>query len=672
MRKLSRWMILGLGLALWPGAGRAATTLPQRSAQSTARLVTDTDRVAPGTAFHVGLEITPAPGWHTYWVNPGDAGAPPTLAISGQGVSTGRLRFTAPEYLSDQGVVSYGYTGATLFTRRVTAPGSATLTAHATWLTCKDICIPEHADFSLALPAGTPSASAEAGIFAAATAARPRPAPFAAHIAPDGTLVLATTGLGEPLRFFPYASDTTNLDAAPLVRERHGLTLIKLTPTQSFAPRAAMAGVLEAGLGAGRVAYEIDATPAPLPNAAGGLWALPLLWLLAMAGGLILNLMPCVFPVLAMKALSLAGLGGQTEGRIRREVLAYTAGVLVSFSAVALLLLALRAAGQGVGWGFQFQSPGFVAAMAWLFFAIGLNFSGVFEIMPRFAGVGQGLAASGGLLGSFATGGLAVLVATPCTAPFMGAALAASVSLPGWQALTIFLALGVGFSLPWLGLALMPRLARHLPRPGAWMQILREGLAFPMYAAAAWMVWVLAREAGAGAVLAVSAGGVMLALAAWLLKFTGRKARVAALALVFLLPTLLPTRSAPTGAAHAARTFSAAHLASLRAAHKPVLVDMTAAWCVTCLVNERVAIDPALPALRAAGIDYLVGDWTNGDADITAFLSHYGRVGVPLYVYFPTHGKPRVLPQILTAGLLRGLAREAQAAALAPRPGDKG
>ncbi len=665
------WPMLGLPWLGGPDSAWAAASPAYHSPQSTARLLTDTDRVAPGTPFRVGLELTPAPGWHTYWIDPGDAGAPPTLALTAAegvpGLTQGDLRFPAPDYMADQGVVSFGYTAKTLLTRRVTwrGAGKLMLTARATWLTCKDICIPEHADFSLTLPQGAPAPSAEAGEFTATLARMPKPAPFAAHIAPDGTLWLASTGLAAPVRFFPARSDPINLDAAPLVRTHGGLTLLTLRPTSSFDAHAVLRGVLEAGTGAGRVAYALDATPMPVPAGGRGGQALPVLWLLALAGGLILNLMPCVFPVLAMKAFSLAGMGGQGARVVRREALAYTVGVLASFLALALLLLGLRAAGQAAGWGFQFQAPGFVAAMAWLFFAIGLNFSGLLEVRGGFAGLGQALTARGGLLGSFATGLLAVLVATPCTAPFMGAALAASVSLPAWAAVSVFLALGVGFSLPWLVVAAWPGLARVLPRPGAWMQHLREALAFPMYAAALWMVWVCAREAGANAVLAVGAGLVMVGLAAWLLRFTGRGARVVALALVFLLPVLVPARQgAGAGAGGAgiagASRFDAARLAALRARHKPVLVDMTAAWCVTCLVNERVAIDPALPALRAAGITYMVGDWTGGSPAITAFLHRYDRVGVPLYVYFPPDGKGEVLPQLLTPGLLRGLARQAR------------
>jgi len=389
--------------------------------------------------------------------------------------------------------------------------------------------------------------------------------------------------------------------------------------------------------------------------------------LLAALGGLILNLMPCVFPVLAMKAMGIARMSGAERGAVRAHALSYTAGVLVAFGALGVLLAGVRAAGRAVGWGFQFQSPAFVAALAWVLFGVGLNLSGVFGVGARLAGAGQGLAARGGHAGSFFTGLLAVLVATPCTAPFMGAAIAAALAAPSAVTLAVFLAMGLGLAAPYVLLAVLPGLARMLPRPGPWMDVLRGALAFPMYGAAAWLVWVVSLQAGSDGVLATAAGLVLVALAAWSLglaqaaggrgrRLGGGVALAAVLGAAAILAGIGTASVAPAQAAsEGAEPFSAARLAALREAGRPVFVNMTAAWCVTCLVNERVALSPA-PVRRAFAdhhVAYLKGDWTRGDPEITAFLRGHARDGVPLYVLYPPGpAAPSVLPQILTEGTM--------------------
>jgi thiol:disulfide interchange protein DsbD len=383
----------------------------------------------------------------------------------------------------------------------------------------------------------------------------------------------------------------------------------------------------------------------------------------ALLGGLILNLMPCVFPVLAMKAMALARLSGEARGKVRAHALSYTAGVLVSFAAIGGLMLGLRAAGVAAGWGFQFTAPGFVAAMAWLMLAVGLNLSGVFRFGGA-VGAGGGVASRGGHLGSFATGGLAVLVATPCTAPFMAAALGAALAMTSAAAMAVFLALGAGLAAPYALLAVAPGLAGRMPRPGAWMERLRQGLAFPMYGAAVWLVWVLAQQAGPDAVLAVLAGGVLLGFGAWALgqaqRAGGSRIGVTAAALglagaLALLPRIAaaPAAAAPTGPG--AEAWSEARVAALRAEGRIVFVNATAAWCITCQVNERVALrgEAVQAAFAARGVAYLKADWTSGDAAIGALLRAHGRDGVPLYLVYPAGGgAPAVLPQILTEGIV--------------------
>ena len=367
--------------------------------------------------------------------------------------------------------------------------------------------------------------------------------------------------------------------------------------------------------------------------------------------------------------MKVVGLAGAARGRARKHAAAYTAGVLVAFAVVGAALLAARAAGAAAGWGFQFQSPAFVAGMAWLLFAVGLNLSGVFQIGTGLVGAGQGLTRHSGELGSFFTGLLAVVVATPCTAPFMGVAIAAGLAAPPAVTMMVFLAMGLGMATPYVVLALVPGIGRTAPKPGRWMEVLRQALAFPMYAASAWLIWVISQQAGPAGVLGTAAGLVLLGFAAWVLGITqgtadrSRRLGQTAAAAAFLaaLAVLSGIATAPAPSAGVVGTagvepFSAVRLAALRAEGQPVFVNMTAAWCVTCLVNERVAIstDAVQRAFADHHVAYLKGDWTRQDPAITNYLRENGRDGVPLYVYYPPRGQPDVLPQILTENTLLG------------------
>lgn len=667
------WLLLA-GLLLVPPLISPAWALESATVSSeraTASLVSDTDAFAPGQPFRLGLRLRLAQGWHTYWQNPGDAGTAPELSVTASPqASIGPIAWPTPQRLSEGPVMTYAYTGEILLPVRVTPPAAGApldIEAHASWLVCARICVPEEGTFRLQLPPGHPAPSAQAGLFAAADRLVPRPSPWPARISSDGTLSMTGEGL-TPARvqaawFFPASWGAIDQAAPQHLSVRNGGLTLALAPGQAFDPKAALSGVLVLRDPAGEESnLEITAVPGRLPVLP---IAPPLLRLLGLAvlGGLLLNLMPCVFPVLAMKALSLAGLSGAARREVRRDALSYTAGVLVAFAGIAGLLLLLRRAGAAAGWGFQFQSPAFVAAMAWLLFGVGLNLSGVFEIGARLAGTGQHLASRRGYVGAFFTGLLAVLVATPCTAPFMGAAVAAALSATAPVALLLFLALGLGLAAPYLLLAAVPALAHALPKPGRWMELLRQGLAFPMYAAAAWLVWVIDRESGAAGVMGVTAGMVLLGFAAWALGaaqqagMRGRRlGRVTALAASLAAAAMLPGIAAAPAAQQAraddgAEPFSPARLAALRAEGRPIFVNLTAAWCVTCLVNERVALSPApvREAFAERHVVYLKGDWTRQDPQITAFLRQQGRDGVPLYLFYPAGGAaPTVLPQILT------------------------
>ncbi len=664
-------IVLALLLALAtfaPQAAQALESAPVRSARDSVTLVSDTDAVASGTPFRVALHFKLAPGWHTYWRNPGDAGAPPELTLDlPDGATAGPIEWPTPRRMAEGPVMTYGYTDDLLLPEQVhpgKGAGPWAVRAHATWLVCKEICVPEEGNFQLDLPAGVPAPNAQAPLFAAHDRAVPRASPWQAQIGPNGSLWVQgpelTASTVVDAWFIPDQPGRIQDDAAQPLSVRDGGFILGLKLAKGFDATNGLDGILTVR---DRTGLQTDVALHVAPGVVPGPAMPPLQRVLAFAflGGLILNLMPCVFPVLAMKAVALAS--GVSRGGARAHALSYTAGVLVTFAMLGSALLLARAAGAAAGWGFQFQSPVFVAAMAWLLFGVGLNLSGVFQIGAGWTGAGATLASRGGHLGSFFTGLLAVLVATPCTAPFMGVAIAAGLAAPPAITMLVFLVMGLGLAAPYVALAGLPSLARIAPRPGRWMDVLKQGLAFPMYGAAVWLLWVVSQEAGPAGVLGTAAGFVLLGFAAWVLGVsqaaTDRNRRfgqsAAAAALLAALAVLSGLAVAPGSAAIAssgqqAEPFSGARLAALRAEGRPVFVNMTAAWCVTCLVNERVAIgtEDVQAAFARNHVAYLKGDWTRQDPQITAYLRENGRDGVPLYVYYPPHGDPTVLPQILT------------------------
>ena len=445
----------------------------------------------------------------------------PIFPVLPPGVKAGPIEWPTPSRVAEGPVMTYSYTGDLLLPVTVTPAtqaGPIPIKAHARWLVCKAICVPEEADFRLDLPAGTPAPSVQAPLFAAHDRAMPRPSPWQAQIAPDGSLWVQ----GPELRpttvmdawFIPDHEGLIQDDAAQPLSVRRGGLVLALKLATGAKPDAGLSGILTVRDRTGlQTDMELHAVPAAAPVPAFP----PLRRVLAFAflGGLILNLMPCVFPVLAMKAVALAQ--GAARGEARTHGLLYTAGVLVTFAALGAALLVARAAGTEAGWGFQFASPVFVAAMAWLLFGVGLNLSGVFVLGGGLTGTGNALAARGGSSGQFFTGLLAVLVATPCTAPFMGVAIAAGLAAPPAVTMLVFLVMGLGLAAPYAAFSAVPSLARLAPRPGRWMEVLKQGLAFPMYGAAAWLLWVVSQEAGSAGVLGTAAGFVLLGFAAWVL-----------------------------------------------------------------------------------------------------------------------------------------------------------
>ncbi|MDE3114945.1 MAG: thioredoxin family protein [Pseudomonadota bacterium] len=631
---------------------------------------------APGRVVWLAIRQVVQPGWHTYWVNPGETGLPTSVSWNlPAGVSAGDIQWPVPQRLTTGPIVDYGYTGSsTMLVPLSVAPsakiGAAPATATVSWLACAQMCVPESATIAFDLN----KASGDAALFAAARAALPRSfAGTAAFSSSKTELTVTMTDAvlqgvtADNVQFFPATLRAVNNAVAPRVAVRGNS--VSVTMARARHPHAfdRLSGVLALK---GRGAFAIAARPgAAVPVAVASMVALPAspkadsgavngllaAALMAFAGGLILNLMPCVLPILSMKAMALTRAAGDSA-ELRRDGVYYFIGVLATFGAIAATLLTLKAAGAAIGWGFQLQSPTVVLVLALLMSAIGLNLLGAFEVPLSLAGIGSDLAAGGGGKGAFFTGALAVLVASPCTAPFMGTALGYALTQDAASAGAVFLALGIGFALPFTALAFTPALVRLVPRPGNWMVRFKEFLAFPMFATAIWLLWVLTQEAGpAGLVWALSIGlGIVFLF--WLVRHLPGKLRlgagVAGAIALLVLGFNLPVAPAHAARAEGWRPWSVKAVAEARAEGRPVLVDFGAAWCVTCLVNERVALDdPAVKsALAKDGVVLLKGDWTSHDGAITAELSRFGRAGVPLYLLYPANkmAAPKVLPQILT------------------------
>ncbi|WP_046113407.1 protein-disulfide reductase DsbD family protein [Aquincola tertiaricarbonis] len=663
------------------------------------------DGVQAGKPVWLGLKITHEPHWHTYWKNPGDSGLPTTLQWTlPTGLQAGEVAWPTPKKLPVGPLVNYGYEDTLLLPVPLTVPaGFAAPTVevklHAEWLVCKEVCIPQSGDFTLALPAQAATA-ANAADFDAAQRRMPAPLPQARATATlsDTALQLRIAGLpaawqGRAVEFFPETAGVVD-NAARITAQWQGdawQAAVPLSAQRSESPARMAAVLVAAGVPAGvQVAFDVPgpwpdpalaAAAPPAPAHEAGAQATPsgtsLGWagalLLALGGGMLLNLMPCVFPVLSLKVLGFASHAHDGRARVGGG-LAYTAGVVLSFLALAGVLLALRAGGEQLGWGFQLQSPSVVAALAALFTLIGLNLAGVFEFGSVLPGNLASLRARHPMADSFLTGVLAVAVASPCTAPFMGASLGLAVTLPAAQALAVFGALGLGMALPYLAASLWPAAARALPRPGVWMLRFKVLMAFPMFATVVWLVWVLGQQAGIDAVAALLGLLLALAFAAWAwggpgfgrtarLGFGGVSALLLAAALAWALPALRePPADAPVATAGIAtgawEPWSAARVAELTAQGRPVFVDFTAAWCVTCQFNKRGTLADAqvMADFQARDVALLRADWTRRDAAIGAELTRLGRSGVPVYaLYRPGAGggAPQLLPEILTAQAVR-------------------
>jgi thiol:disulfide interchange protein len=678
--------------------------------------------IAPDLQFHngankVGLYFKLESGWHVYWKNPGDAGEPPRIRwMVPKGISVGPIQYPVPKRLPLGPLMDFGYEDEVLFPLLVNltsnaAANTATLHAKVDWLVCRGSCIPEKTELEITRQIGQGSGPVEPDkqIWARLADKLPQPPPTNLEVgfAPTSTGFRLTVITGQKeteASFFPSTPDILSNPAPQTVTPTaKGLTLdLKKDETLATNPKE-LTGLLL--LSNGR-AYELvipsgapqaakvappesapaantsPATTASSANLAetarsantGGIGLFQAAGL-AFLGGLILNLMPCVFPVLFIKGLSLVQSGAEEKHKLRMHGIVYTTGILVSFWLLVGILLGLRSAGSHLGWGFQFQSPVFLSLMAALLFFLGLSLAGQFEIGLTLTSAGGSLAAKHGYTGSFFTGVLAVIVATPCTAPFMGVALGYALSQTALITFAVFTALALGLAAPYLALTLQPAWTRILPRPGAWMEVLKQAVAVPIFGTVIWLAWVVANAYGAAVLAVLLVSFLLLAIAGWFLGRWPAKGWATVVAgLIVVVAVALMTFNAHLTEAQVVPGFtnnpdkpltmqvssgwqpwSVDAVTRYQSQGRPVFVDFTAAWCLSCQVNERVAL--SRPEVQKAFSDLNVvlmrADWTRYDDNITRALNSFGRSGVPTYaLYFPGESQPRLLPEVLTPAIV--------------------
>lgn len=667
-------------------SGAQAQTAIEKEYTPKTEIIPEADGFVPGETLWFALRQELRPGWHVFWINPGDAGLPLKLDWTlPEGYAAGEPFHPVPDYIPVGPLASYAHEGEPVFLVPVSAPENARagdtvdVSIGASWQTCEDICVPEEGRFSFSLPvveSATRDAS-HAALFAGARANLPEDGDARARFAAENGRYVFTAAAPEGFDataafFFPALEGLVEASAKQKITVKDGDVRIVMAPgwrddfkgpsldgVLAFVGPQGRRGVwLKAPL-VSVVQKPAESAPAGAPANAPSARGVPALLMLAFFGGVLLNIMPCVFPVVFIKAASFMETARDNPAAARAGGLLYAAGVLACFLLIAGLLLALRAGGEEIGWGFHLQSPAVTALSAYVLLGVGLNLAGVFSAGESIAGAGHGLASKKGALGSFFTGVLAVVVAAPCIGPLMSAPMGAALLLPPAAGLAIFAALGLGLAAPYLVLSFVPGLGRRLPRPGAWMATFKQLLAFPVFAAAAYFVWVLAQQAASAGLGFVLAGAVLIAFAAW--SFEKSKAEgagafvmriVSALAVVLALAPLTrieAAASAQEGGSYGAMSavpYSAEALEDYRARGTPVFIDFTAAWCVTCQFNKlTVFSDPDIAAaFGKAGAVFMVADWTVRDPEITGALAGFGASGVPLYVYYRENGEPLVLP----------------------------
>lgn len=678
LRQLAIGLVILLGFATAfaeiPTVGTGVPG-PVKAPHLTVEIMSSELAAVPGGDIHTGLYFKLDPGWHVYWVNAGDSGEPPSIKWQlPTGVTADGMQFPAPKRLPLGPLMDFGYENEVLFpillhtSPKVPVGRQLDFSAQVNWLVCREVCIPGRANLKMIVgtvakkPVDNPLTR---DIFRRLSVL-PQPLPPTAKLTinttADGFALTLIDGQHEKAAEF-YPLDAGQIaNAAPQTVEPHlrGIRIrVKKDDTLTKNP-AQLRGLIKLADG---TAYEIaEPVDGPLPVATNASQPTTIAAIgLAFVGGIILNLLPCVFPVLFLKGLALVHASHEEHQHQRTHGLVYTFGILVSFWAIVAALIALRAGGSQLGWGFQLQSPTFIAVLASFMFFFALSLAGFFDMGLSLTSAGGSLAQKGGYTGSFFTGVLATVVATPCTAPFMGAAVGFALSQPATITFAVFTALALGLATPYLALTLHPAWTRLLPRPGAWMETLKQLTAVPLFATAIWLVWVYGRlftgaTAGMDAVFRLLLGFLVLAIAGWVLHRWPGKFFSAVTAILITAAALAIPLTHHKDTALNWQAYSPQSLQQARASGKPVFIDFTAAWCLSCQVNERLVLNSqeVQERFRKGHVRLLRADWTQYDAQITQQLETLGRNGVPTYVIYPAgaQSQPDVLPEALTKSIV--------------------
>ncbi len=668
--------------ALWASTASNVVTTEHISAQ----LVAEHQELTPGKTSSIALKLNHHPQWHSYWRTPGDSGLPTQIKWNvPAGIKMGAIQWPAPKRIPFGPLMNFGYEGETWLISDITLPPdfakpSVTLSGHVEWLVCNDVCIPEEGLLTLTLPVALPGTSPIANPeavrgFETVRTLLPKEAKdwgFTAVSTSAGSTLSIVPPQGQSfpqsVSFFPYDEGVIEPSAAQtLSHDGAGYQLSITRAVQPVAPLVRLRGIVVTENGtASPEALEIDI---PVPGAgaaksdtsldASAQLSLIAAVLLALSGGVLLNLMPCVFPILSMKVFAFAREADPYKSR--RNGLFYSIGVVISFWLLAIVLMGLRSAGHEFGWGFQLQSPVIVASLALLFFVLALNLLDVFEMGSLVPSPLASISPRHPDVSAFFSGVLAVAVASPCTGPFMAVALGYAVTQPGWTSLAVFTSLGIGMALPYFLLAWFSGIRKWLPRPGLWMVQLRQFLAFPLLATVIWLAWVLGVQAGVSPLIDLLLALWLIGLGLWFFgRFPSRLGKTVswALALSILIPMANIAGSATselTPQAGKWEAYSQAKVEQRLGNGKTVFVDFTAAWCVTCQVNKKLVLnsDEIDQAFEQSGVVRMRADWTNRDPEITRALAHYGRSAVPMYLVLRPGQSPELLPELLTKSLVK-------------------
>ena len=663
-------------------------------------LIPEFDHITAGQKLTFAITQNHADGWHTYWKNPGDSGE--TIHIEWtlpKGFKANEIIYPAPEKQPTGPLVNFGFSGQTILLTSLDVPQnideSVSISAKVSWLACEDVCVPEIKEFSFNLPVTVHEATpTNPALFELARKSIPPFKPWQGMIEEQNQNIVISFDAGDEIKSLDGATDffffpeewgiIKNTEQQSVAIKDNILAISIMRDTRALSEIETLGGILTYRDVTGSrqsLALSVPVTPAisgtvvSTEKSSSKSTSFAQAIFLAILGGLILNLMPCVFPVLSMKALSLVKMSDREQKHANIHGILYTLGILTCFGVIAGLLIILQMAGQQIGWGFQLQNPIVILLLAYLLFVMALNLSGFFEIKSGpLANIGHRLASQHGYKGTFFTGVLATIVATPCTAPFMATAMGYALTQPAIISLTIFMALGLGLALPYLALCFIPSLRQSLPKPGAWMETFRQSMSFPLFISVAWLVWVYTQQvAGGYGVLLGLSGLILIAFSIWVSRHEPKrqpwKTGIHALSVGSLILALLIAMFSHTDATSKTEksqsiphtSYTKENFDKLSAGNNPIFVDMTAAWCITCKVNERIAINTyeTQSLFKSKNVELVIGDWTNQNPEITKYLASYGRNGVPLYVYYGARDtqtgqrpEPQILPQLLTSGLI--------------------